>query len=135
MWSQYIRSGEGFAIKSSYQKLIKSISTYADFEVYIGLIKYLDYDVDVIPVQNLLTPFMCKRKSFEHEKEIRCLIWTPQHGKNDFSHPDKNVFKNSKGLRVGVSLDHLIDEIYISPNSPEWVGVESSVKCNTPCSV
>lgn len=40
----------------------------------IGLVKYIDYDKDVFPLDNTFYPFTHKRKSFEHEREVRFLI-------------------------------------------------------------
>ena len=83
MWKVYLSNNEGIAIQSTYQRLMESLASYNDFEVYVGKIKYIDYEKEAIPMGNLISPFMYKRKSFEYEDELRALIWTPQHGKND----------------------------------------------------
>lgn len=121
MWSQYLKSNEGIAIRSSYKHLIESLAQYEDYEVHIGLVQYLDYNREAIPMGNLLTPFLCKRKSFEHERELRCLIWTPQHGKNTATDPAQNKYKDETGLYVPISLDALIQEVYVSPTAPSWL--------------
>ncbi len=47
-------------------------TTYAEIknllgpEAMIGLVKYIDYDKDVFPLDNTFYPFTHKRKSFEH---------------------------------------------------------------------
>jgi len=94
MWRLYLNNDEGIAIQSTYQKFVEALADYEDFEVYIGKIKYIDYEKEAIPMGNTLSPFLYKRKSFEHEDELRSLIWTPQHGKNDILNPDKNKYKN-----------------------------------------
>jgi len=121
MWSQYLKSNDGIAIRSSYTNLIESFKQYGDFEIHIGMVRYLDYKSEGISVGNLLSPCMHKRKSFEHEKEMRCLIWTPQHGKNHMFDPEKNRYENEAGLYVPVSLDILIQDVYISPTAPCWI--------------
>jgi len=85
------------------------------------MMKYIDYETEAIPVGNLLSPFMYKRKSFEHDREIRCLIWTPQHGKNDPTNPEDNKYKDIEGIYVPVQLDVLIEKIYLAPTAPEWI--------------
>jgi len=100
---------------------LTSLDDYEDFEIFIGKIKYIDYQIEVIPMGNLLAPFIYKRKSFEHEEELRALIWTPQHGKNDISNPSSNKFKNVIGLYVPVRIEELIEKIYASPSAPKWI--------------
>jgi hypothetical protein len=81
MWSQYLRTQEGIAIRSYYKRLGESFARYQDFEIYMGMVKYIDYESDTIPWGNMLAPTMYKRKSFEHERELRAVIWTLEHGK------------------------------------------------------
>ncbi|HEY6527207.1 MAG TPA: DUF2971 domain-containing protein [Cellvibrionaceae bacterium] len=72
MWQLYGAKG-GVAIQTSYDKLTQSIAN--DGEVYIGLVKYIDYDNAHLPSANMFSPIMHKRKSFEHEKEVRLVKW------------------------------------------------------------
>lgn len=121
MWKLYLSNHEGIAIQSTYGRLVQSLATYMDFEVHIGKIKYIDYDKEAIPMGNLLAPFMYKRKSFEHEEELRALIWTPQHGKNDLLNPLGNKFYNTLGLCIPVDPGYLIDKIFVAPTAPSWI--------------
>lgn len=121
MWKIYLSNNEGIAIQSTFKKLINSMESYDDFEIHIGKIKYINYDTEVIPMGNTLSPFIYKRKSFEYEDELRALIWTPQHGKNNMLDPEKNKFKDTFGLNVPVDIDILIEKIYVSPNAPKWI--------------
>ncbi len=118
MWKLYLSNNEGIAIQSTYQRLVDALADYEDFEVYLGKIKYIDYEKEMIPMGNTLSPFVYKRKSFEHEDELRLLIWTPQHGKNDILNPDNNKYKNVPGLYVPVDLKVLIEKVYVAPNAP-----------------
>jgi hypothetical protein len=120
MWSQYLRSGEGIAIQSSYRRLVESLQNYTEYNVQIGLVKYLNYERQAIPSGNLLSPFIYKRKSFEHEREIRALIWTPEHGKNDLSDPSKNKYRDELGIYVPIDLNILVERVYLSPTSQPW---------------
>lgn len=128
MWAQYLRTQEGIAIRSSYRRLTESFRSYADFDVLVGLVKYLDYEVDAIPIGNALFPLMYKRRSFEHERELRAVIWTLEHGKNVPG--SENRFKDVSGIYVPVDVVGLIDRIYICPTAPNWVRelVESLVR-------
>lgn len=121
MWKVYLSNNEGIAIQSTYQRLIESLASYNDFEIHVGRIRYIDYEKEVIPMGNLLSPFIYKRKSFEYEDELRALIWTPQHGKNDIQNPQGNKFANTSGLYVTVDIERLIDNILVAPSAPSWI--------------
>ncbi len=104
MWNLYARNSDGIAIESTYNKLISSIEDYDEFDINIGTVKYIDYQKNAIPVSHVLSPFLHKRKSFEHEKELRTLIDTTQYGKNS-SDPEINQYREVHGLYVNVNLD------------------------------
>ena len=48
--------------------------------VYMGMVQYKDYSSfeDWIPGDNVMYPFIHKRREFEYEKEVRALTWTPE---------------------------------------------------------
>jgi len=130
MWKLYLTNSEGIAIQSTYQALLDSFAEYADFEIHVGKIKYIDYNSEVIPLGNVLLPFMYKRKSFEHEDELRALIWTPQHGKNDSANRSSNRYADVRGICVPVNLEVLIHKVFVAPNAPQWLAelISSLVK-------
>ena len=120
MWNLYIKSQEGIAVESTFERLTSSFAKYEEFEIHAGMVKYIDYESEFIPMGNLLSPFMYKRKSFEHERELRALIWTPQHGKNVMWDPSKNRFRDATGLSVPVDINVLINRVYLAPTAASW---------------
>ncbi|MBK6701433.1 MAG: DUF2971 domain-containing protein [Saprospiraceae bacterium] len=72
MWHLY--SNKGIAIQTTFEKLKNSFNNSND-NVLIGQVKYIDYNIEGMFYLNALTPFLFKRISFEHEKEIRAVIW------------------------------------------------------------
>jgi hypothetical protein len=57
-----------------------------------------------------MTPdFICKRKSFEHEREYRLVICL-----------EADEMENV-GKCIPVVLEKLIEQIVLSPNAPKWV--------------
>jgi hypothetical protein len=128
MWSQYLRTQEGIAIRSSSKRLSESIARYPDFKINIGMVKYVDYESDTIPWGNILAPIMYKRKSFEHERELRAVIWTLEQAKNTWGAANK--FKNVSGLYIAVDVPVLVERIFVAPTAPGWVRalIESLVK-------
>lgn len=124
MWKLYSYENGGIAIQTTYKRLKESIIDERD--VYLGLVQYIDYDTQYIPVDNFIKPFFYKRKSFEHENEVRL-----------FSHlinleGELNLEDNigESGIYIKIDLQTLIEKIYISPESPFWFAdlVMSTVK-------
>jgi hypothetical protein len=94
MWSLYLRSGEGIAIRSTFTNLCDSLQG-EDSLVFAGQVRYTDYDSvkdvpsdspehdsTLIPEDNALAPFVHKRRSYEHEREVRVVVWRPQYFEN-----------------------------------------------------
>lgn len=119
MWKLYTHDQKGIAIVSTVGRLIDSLASYTDFNVMIGEITYLNFDVDAISEGNMFSPFMHKRKYFDYEKEMRAIIWTAEDGKYPIT-VDTNPFSTSPGIRVPVNLERLIDYVILSPTTESW---------------
>jgi len=111
MWKLYLKSGGGIAIRSTFNRLKNCLMDETP-DVYIGEVKYIDYERDFMGEGNVLSPLMYKRESFEHERELRAVVQVP-------SENGKALF--SDGLFISVDLDTLIDKIYLAPTSPKWL--------------
>lgn len=78
LWQLYASSSDGVAIRSTYQKLRAVCDRYSQHKILIGKVLYLDYQTCKTPVNcapnDLLAGFMCKRKSFRHEEELRAIV-------------------------------------------------------------
>jgi len=61
--------------------------------------------------------FVHKRKSFEHEREVRALVikW-PTHD-NEFDFTQETI---ADGVKIRVDVERLIERIYVAPNAPNW---------------
>jgi hypothetical protein len=70
MWRLYTQTQDAVAIRSSYQRLVSCLPD----EALIGLVDYVDFEETTIAMTNRLAPFAMKRKSFEHEREVRAVI-------------------------------------------------------------
>lgn len=118
MWKLYLKSNEGIAIRSTFNQL-KDCFKNENREIHIGKVKYIDYEKDWLPEGNVLYPFVHKRKSFEHEQELRAVIQSFSYNKKGEISWSKPPFDD--GIYVQVDLDVLIDKIYLSPTSPKWL--------------
>ncbi|AKE16973.1 hypothetical protein ACWKTB_07745 [Bacillus cereus] len=118
MWDLYLSTFEGLAIQSTVSCLKHSLVNTEE-SIYIGSVNYLDYQKDEIPLDNIYWPYTCKRKSFAHEKELRAVHDTGFLS-NKFATIDKGGVPVSFGLPIKCDLHSLIENIYVSPNSPKW---------------
>ena len=107
LWRLYTSSSEGIAIQASYESLVDVARS--DNDLYIGCIKYIDYDRESFPADNLLYPAMHKRRAFSHESEVRLLRVEVD-----------DAQQKPKGRNIKVNLPELIRGVYISPYAQEW---------------
>ena len=121
MWEICLKSNEGIALKSTFKRLKDSFMLHEEDEIHIGMVKYIDYGTDSIPKGNFFNPFLCKRKAFGYESELRAIImkFAPREETGD----KHIVYVNPKwfGIHVNTDLGVLIDKIVVSPNVPDWV--------------
>ena len=110
MWELYSQRGEGMAILSTFGKLQKCLAANRDYELHLGEVKYIDFSIVKEPSTDPIEAFAYKRKSFEHEKEVRAVIKCT----------DQSRCRH-KGLFLPVQINELIDRIYIAPYSENWI--------------
>ena len=118
MWNLYLKSNEGIAIQSTFDLLRTSLKDEIH-TVYIGKVKYIDFEKDWMPEGNTMYPFIHKRKNFEHEKELRAIIQEFRYKKNDELDWSKPLFDD--GVYIQVDLGVLVDKLYLAPTSSKWL--------------
>lgn len=112
LWQIYSRD-KGIAIQSTVGKLKNCFRNYTESDVHLFQVKYIDYDKEAIDdIGWIFATSIHKRKEFEDEKELRALI--------SFSPAKKSYYENKDGINVKVDVDTLIEQIYLSPQSPSW---------------
>jgi hypothetical protein len=117
MWRLYAGESDGVVIRSTFARLTDSLRMHAGRKrpVYVGVVRYVDYDTEPISAGNLMTPWVHKRRAFEFEREIRAVIQEIR-----FT-PDNHLITDpfpERGRLVRVHLDTLIEEVRVSPDSP-----------------
>lgn len=121
MWSLYSSNGRGVAIQSTFNGLKSSFVEHSNIKVYVGKVKYADYLTEFIPENNVFYPFMYKRKSFEHERELRAICWLPSTVFNEETTPEIMKELNSYGgIYIPIKIETLISKIFVSPLAPAW---------------
>ena len=115
MWQLYSKVEASIAVRSSFALFREVLPA----EVDLGIVKYIDYETEKVPLGNIISYCMHKRKSFEHERELRALIWGL--GVNAKTREPKwPVETGASGIEVAVDLTGLISEIVLAPSSPKW---------------
>jgi hypothetical protein len=147
LWSLYSKDNQGVAIQSTFNRLCNCFNDYKENTVLIGLINYIDYTKQTLEVKNPvvrkieianlvglppnnypLLRFLHKRKSFEHEHELRALIAFPKELQEFYQPPLDKIDQSPVDLTIPVNLEILIEKIYIAPESPSWIkGLLTSV--------
>lgn len=115
LWQLYLKSNEGIAVKSSINKLGSSCAaSYSS--IWTVPVWYIDYSNDDPPVPTRMAPFRYKRKSFEHESELRAIVYanTVDEKKRKLPPPSED------GIKIKVNLDQLIEAVYVAPTAPHW---------------
>jgi hypothetical protein len=139
MWRLYARTNEAVAVQSTYAKLRDCLPASTEVgkvdmsglsgtwvteasPVYLGVVQYIDYATEPMPQGNAFHPFIYKRKSFEHEHELRAVIHAvplvekPEGG----AYLPQELTNLESGRLVQVVLEDLIEGVYVAPTAPTW---------------
>ena len=112
MWRLYGRDVCCVAITATVED-IKVALHAADEPVYIVQVTYLDYTVDEIPPGAFLEFYASKRRSFEHEREVRLLYYDADYSEAYEPGP--------LGIPISVDLKQLVQKLWLSPTSDGWM--------------
>jgi hypothetical protein len=120
MWQAYCGLTEGIAIKSSYKRLtecFKSVDGSMSNQqvVYIGMVRYLDYEADLLESNNGYAPLMCKRSVFEDDHEVRAMLIPDNFLTSAFTQ------RALPGLYMPVDVTKLADAVVVAPGAPDWM--------------
>lgn len=125
MWKLYAPDGRGIAIRSTVGQLREALGAPQEIDGFfggkhfdIGMIQYIDYSVSTIPLDNGAAQFFRKRRSFEHERELRALfIHYPRSTTQWFDYSRRPT---DKGRPFPVDLKKLCSEIRVAPQAETW---------------
>ena len=121
MWKLYSAGNKSVAIQSTLKRLAKSFDSYTRADVFIGQVMYIDYETEYLPEGNVFYPLLHKRRSFEHEHELRAMISKfPSNDLVEWFNTDLPQKAFVDGEYVDVNLDVLVESIFVSPASPPW---------------
>ena len=111
MWKLYSKNDKSIALQTDIQSFKDSFEN-SDRTIFAGKIQYIDYEKDYYygrrgynyTLGNGFTAYIHKRIIFDYEKEYRA-ICTDSNG------------KDKQGIKIKVTLDKLIHNIFLAPNT------------------
>lgn len=104
MWQLYVKDlTQGIAIQTTYTKLYNALNR--EPEISIGEVNYIDYTQQTVYMNDVQ---WYKRKSFEHEREVRVLKYV--HDASD----------TCLGIKQPIDVNMLIENIFVSPFAKQW---------------
>jgi hypothetical protein len=112
-WKQFLGGDLVVAVCSKYLDLMAAIESSQE-RCFLGLVQYAE------PAEgrglNAFDFAMAKRPNFDHEKEVRALLW------REAGLPIDEVERdNPTGIKVSVDLNLLLDSVIVSPTAPPWL--------------
>ncbi|HEV2174457.1 MAG TPA: hypothetical protein VGR71_12865 [Nitrospira sp.] len=107
LWQWAERKGQSVAIRTTYELLRAAI--HGMTETYSGRVRYLNYQRDPVPFSHKLGVFFCKRKSFQHEQEVRVVVQR---------RPESSAA--SSGIALPVDLSALVKGVVVAPRAGDW---------------
>jgi hypothetical protein len=115
MWDLYGKGRGIVAIKSSIG-ILKNALSACECPVRIAQVRYVDWNSPSWYRHSLQ---LCARKdkSYEHEAEVRALIWR----QDCIDWVDRIKSESTSGLDVPIDIHKLITEVMVGPREPSWV--------------
>ena len=115
MWRLYSREREGIAIKTTFERLRDSFTT--DETILIGRVNYVDYQTHFTREDNTFGAYLDKRKSFEHEREVRAIVqkFPSKNGAIDLTTDICEV-----GIGFDVDINLLVHEVVVDARTDDW---------------
>ena len=116
LWRLYSKTPDVVCIVSTYQRLRQCLPE----EVLIGEVNYIDYNRTSLEEGNVMFPFVHKRLSFAHERELRALVWDTNWPAMPGGGVDTGYIPSDPGRWVSCELAALIELILVAPQSHDW---------------
>lgn len=125
IWEQYA-DGRGVAIETTYEQIERYVAPDKE-DLYMGNVRYLDYDEDFTPTGIFYALYFFKHREFDSEQEFRVLanrggnpvLWTDNRETPPELRPD-----NPEYINLPADMDALINRVILSPDAGNEVRVQ-----------
>lgn len=105
MWKVY--GNQGFAIQTTFERVQIAFDRF-EGEINGGVVEYLDFERDGMPIGNVFTAVAKKDLPYRDEREFRLYFWQP-------GLANQRIEAGPDGVPVRVDLEKLIERVVISP--------------------
>jgi hypothetical protein len=126
-WQLYASGGAGVAVLSTMERLIKAVDFTPHVHGLLGQVEYVDFQTHNMlhkPFHTVMRPGFLKRRSFEHEREVRAIILM-DFGVQQLTMDDGFIewmrTNKPRGIEAKVNLSDLVQAIVISPVAAPYV--------------
>ena len=113
MWAVYLNSKPGVAVVADAKILEEFGASIPEVDAAIGLVNYLDFDLEVLNPGNFWSPIFSKRIFYQSEREFRLAI----HKK---TYLQTGIPQSFQGVKIPIDPNQLIQEVWLPPFSEEW---------------
>ena len=114
-WKLYADWRRGLVVKTTFLDMRQSYM--CPEPISVGSVRYIDYETEQIDLTSQLEPYITKRRSFEHEREVRAIsVLTEFEDGKAVSSKEKHA----AGAYYRVEADRLVNEVIVAPNAAPW---------------
>ncbi len=108
MWTIY-GEDRAIAVRTTARRLIDCLNKNHEHSVRVGMVEYVDPS-NPAKISNMFDLVLRKRKSFEHEQELRAVI-------GDLS-PRSEL--PEEGVTVRLPIQELVESVFVAPEAQPW---------------
>jgi hypothetical protein len=116
LWKIYSSFQNGIMITSTVRRLESAFQNTSE-DLNLSEIKYKNYKNNSIPEGNTIYPVIHKQKAYSYEEVLRLIYQVTNNNGLAYDWSKEKVYE---GKYIEIELNHLIDEVIVSPNSPKW---------------
>jgi hypothetical protein len=130
LWKVYAPGGAGIAIVSTMARIAEYVDLTPHAHGILGQVEYVDFDSHDMRrdtgAHTVIRPGHLKRKSFEHEREVRGIIMADlivdggRFTMND-AFLERQRLQQPRGINAKVDLKGLLQQIVVSPTAKPFV--------------
>jgi hypothetical protein len=111
MWKLYAPHHHSVCVKSTYSRLANALPP----ECMAGSVNYIDYRSSIIKGGNAFNYIVHKRRSFEHENELRAVIWNVEwESDGEVNRPKVPA---EVGRNIEIDINSFVTDVLVSPDS------------------
>ncbi|MCC1485550.1 hypothetical protein [Winogradskyella immobilis] len=116
LWKIYSDFNQGIMITSKVTSLIEAFKSTEE-KIDLSEVEYINHSLDEMPDGNKMYPVIHKHKAYSYEEELRLIHTVNYSGGLVYDWTKEEI---EQGKYLNVELDKLIDNIILSPHSPDW---------------